>query len=64
MKAIGGRDRDLQPRTPDNGHVEAWHTNHLMVLCQYGSIPSALARQNTELFAKAVAPHVQPLSNE
>jgi hypothetical protein len=35
-----------------------------MVLCQFGSMPPALARQNTELFAKEVAPHVRLLYNE
>ena len=64
MIASGDRDRALQPRTPEHGHVEELHTNHLVVLCQFGSMPSALARQNTELFAKAVAPHVRPLYHE
>jgi hypothetical protein len=40
------------------------YTGHLMLLCQFGSMPPELARQNTELFAKEVAPHVRPLFQE
>ena len=43
--------------------IKELHTGHLMVLCQFGSMPPELARQNTELFAKEVAPHVRPLYN-
>jgi hypothetical protein len=41
--------------------IQELHTGHLMVLCQFGSMPPDLARQNTELFAKEVAPYVRPL---
>jgi hypothetical protein len=40
------------------------HTGHLMVLCQFGSMPPELVRQNTELFAREVASHVRPLFQE
>ena len=44
--------------------IQELHTGHLLVLCQFGSMPPDLVRQNTELFAKEVAPYVRPLYNE
>jgi hypothetical protein len=37
------------------------HVGHLMVLCQFGSMPPELAKQNTELFGTEVAPYVRDL---
>jgi alkanesulfonate monooxygenase SsuD/methylene tetrahydromethanopterin reductase-like flavin-dependent oxidoreductase (luciferase family) len=44
--------------------IKELNTGHLMVLCQFGSMPPELARQNTELFAKDIMPHVRPLFND
>jgi hypothetical protein len=40
------------------------HTGHLMVLCQFGSMPPELVRKNTGLFARDVMPHIRPLFTE
>ena len=59
---IGGSPATVRERL--EYAIKELHTGHLMVLCQFGSMPPELARQNTELFAKEVAPHVRPLYNE
>jgi len=59
---IGGSPATVRERL--EYAIKELHTGHLMVLCQFGSMPPELARQNTELFAKEVAPHVRPLFQE
>jgi hypothetical protein len=59
---IGGSPATVRERL--EYAIKELHTGHLMVLCQFGSMPPELARQNTALFAKEVAPHVRPLYNE
>jgi alkanesulfonate monooxygenase SsuD/methylene tetrahydromethanopterin reductase-like flavin-dependent oxidoreductase (luciferase family) len=44
--------------------IKELNTGHLMVLCQFGSMPPELVRKNTELFAKDIMPHVRPLFND
>ncbi len=58
---IGGSPATVRERL--EYAIHELHTGHLMVLCQFGSMPPELARQNTALFAKEVAPHVRPLFN-
>jgi hypothetical protein len=47
---IGGSPATVRERL--EYAIKELHTGHLMVLCQFGSMPPELARQNTELFAK------------
>jgi alkanesulfonate monooxygenase SsuD/methylene tetrahydromethanopterin reductase-like flavin-dependent oxidoreductase (luciferase family) len=44
--------------------IKELNTGHLMVLCQFGSMPPELVRKNTELFANDIMPHVRPLFND
>jgi alkanesulfonate monooxygenase SsuD/methylene tetrahydromethanopterin reductase-like flavin-dependent oxidoreductase (luciferase family) len=59
---IGGSPATVRDRL--EYAIKELHTGHLMVLCQFGSMPPELTRQNTELFAREVMPHVRPLFNE
>jgi alkanesulfonate monooxygenase SsuD/methylene tetrahydromethanopterin reductase-like flavin-dependent oxidoreductase (luciferase family) len=44
--------------------MEQMRVGHLMVLCQFGSMPPELAKQNTALFAAEVMPYVRDLWRE
>ena len=44
--------------------IKELNTGHLMVLCQFGSMPPELVRKNTELFAQEIMPHIRPLFND
>lgn len=37
------------------------HVGHVMLLCQMGNMPDALARENTQRFAQDVMPHLKDL---
>jgi alkanesulfonate monooxygenase SsuD/methylene tetrahydromethanopterin reductase-like flavin-dependent oxidoreductase (luciferase family) len=37
------------------------HVGHVMLLCQMGNMPDALARENTQRFAADVMPHLRAL---
>jgi alkanesulfonate monooxygenase SsuD/methylene tetrahydromethanopterin reductase-like flavin-dependent oxidoreductase (luciferase family) len=41
--------------------LEQMRVGHLMVLCQFGSMPPELAKQNSELFASEVLPYIRDL---
>jgi hypothetical protein len=58
---IGGSPATVRERL--EYAIKELNTGHLMVLCQFGSMPPELAKKNTELFAREVAPHVRPLFN-
>ena len=59
---IGGSPATVRERL--EYAIKELNTGHLMVLCQFGSMPPELARQNTELFAKEIMPHIKPLYND
>jgi len=44
--------------------MEQLRVGHLMTLCQFGSMPPELVRQNTELFATEVLPSMRELWSE
>lgn len=44
--------------------MEQLRVGHLMTLCQFGSMPPELVRQNTELFAMEVLPSMRDLWSE
>jgi len=44
--------------------MEQLRVGHLMTLCQFGSMPPELVRQNTELFATEVLPSMRDLWSE
>lgn len=56
---IGGSPKTVRERLREA--MEQMHVGHLMVLCQFGSMPPELAKQNTALFAAEVMPYIRDL---
>ena len=59
---IGGSPESVRQQIEEAS--KALLIGHLMVLLQFGSMPPELVRQNTELFAREVLPHLRPLYSE
>jgi alkanesulfonate monooxygenase SsuD/methylene tetrahydromethanopterin reductase-like flavin-dependent oxidoreductase (luciferase family) len=59
---IAGSPKTVRERLREA--MQQMHVGHLMVLCQFGSMPPELAKQNTELFGTEVAPYVRDLWND
>ena len=59
---IGGSPKTVRERLREA--MEQMRVGHLMVLCQFGSMPPELAKQNTALFAAEVMPYIRDLWQE
>jgi alkanesulfonate monooxygenase SsuD/methylene tetrahydromethanopterin reductase-like flavin-dependent oxidoreductase (luciferase family) len=59
---IAGSPKTVRERLREA--MQQMRVGHLMVLCQFGSMPPELAKQNSELFGTEVLPYIRDLWQE